>query len=75
MAKVDLKILKPIPHWKTRKSGKEGHQVGEILTITVDSEGTPINRWWRDRLKDAAIDGCCEVIKKQKSTTKPAGDK
>jgi len=74
MPKADIKVLKPIPHYRTHKSGKGGHQVGEIITVTVDRQGTPINRWWRDRLKDAAIDGCCEIVKKSKPTSKPAGD-
>jgi len=33
------------------------------ITVETDSEGTPLSRFWRNRLKDAAIDGCVEIIK------------
>jgi hypothetical protein len=33
-------------------------------TIDVpDVDGIPTERFWRNRLKDAELDGCCEVVK------------
>lgn len=28
--------------------------------------GIPVNREWRNRLKDSAIDGCIEIVKEKK---------
>ena len=36
-------------------------------TIEIeDSNGIPVERFWRNRLKDAEIDNCCEVIDETK---------
>lgn len=33
-------------------------------TITIeDNAGIPVDRFWRNRLKDAKIDNCVEVVK------------
>jgi len=50
---IDIKINKPFP----------GYQVDQIVTIQVDSDGTPLNVFWRRRLKDAKMDNCCEIVK------------
>ena len=34
-----------------------GYQKGDVVNVKVDSKGVPIKRYWRDRLKDAKIDG------------------
>ena len=75
MATIRIKVLRDMPHSRNGRVGLAGHKAGQIITVNADQEGTPKSRWWRDRLKDAAIDQCCEVVKKQKSTSKPAGDK
>lgn len=36
--------------------------VGTELTIRVDKKGTPVDRYWRDRLKDSKKDGCIEFV-------------
>lgn len=42
-----------------------------VVTIDADKHGTPLDRFWRNRLKDAIADNCVEVVvdhktKKQK---------
>ena len=43
-----------------------GHQAGTKIPIKVDHKGTPIDRYWRDRIKDSKIDGCVEFASKKK---------
>ena len=38
-------------------------QADSTVRVKVDANGTPIDRFWRRRLKDAEHDGCCEIIK------------
>jgi len=45
------------------------YKQGDILTVESDSENTPKDIYWRNRLKDAKIDNCCEVVMKR--PTKP----
>lgn len=40
-----------------------GYQKGQTISIDADSKGTPIDKFWRRRLKDAEIDNCVEVVK------------
>ncbi len=56
--KKQLKINKEI-----RKSGVK-YMEGQVLSIEFDSNNQPIDRFWRFRLKDAAIDNCVEVVEK-----------
>ena len=44
---------------------------GKSILIEVDENGTPIDRYWRNRVRDAAIDGCITlaVIKKSQKTS------
>ena len=44
-----------------------GNKVGTIKKIKVDKAGTPVERYWRDRLKDAKIDNCVELVGGQSS--------
>jgi len=48
-----IKINKPLP----------GYEVGRIIEVASDNEGTPLDFYWRRRLKDAESDGCCEIVK------------
>jgi len=43
-----------------------GMMAGAVMPIRVDKEDIPLDRYWRDRLKDAAIDNCIEFVKKKK---------
>ena len=47
-----------------------GYPAGTEVKIKVDSQGTPVERYWRDRLNDAEKDKCVEFVGK-KTSTKP----
>ena len=52
-----------------------GQQAGAIVRIPTNRDGLPKDRYWRDRLKDAEIDGCCEIVNsppKQKKVKRDA---
>ena len=55
-----IKVLKDLP----------GHNAGRSIEIR-DDNGIPVDKFWRDRLKDAKIDKCVEIVK----PTKKKGDK
>lgn len=38
-----------------------------IIRVRKGSDGAPAERYWRDRLKDAETDGCCEIVKPEKA--------
>lgn len=38
------------------------YTVGQVVKVAVDGSGTPLDQYWRRRLKDAGLDGCCEVV-------------
>ena len=42
------------------------HKKGEVLSISADKKGIPFDRYWRARLKDSALDNCCEIVKNKK---------
>lgn len=50
---MDIKINKPFP----------GYNVDQLVMVQTDSEGTPLDFFWRRRLKDAKTDNCCEIVK------------
>ena len=35
---------------------------GAIIEVECDKESTPLDMFWRNRLKDAAIDNCVEIV-------------
>lgn len=39
-----------------------GYEPGSERAIPVDDRGTPLELFWRRRLKDARRDHCCEVV-------------
>jgi hypothetical protein len=47
-----------------------GYQAGASIPIKVDKDGTPIDRYWRDRLKDAKKDNCVEIVSTKSRTSK-----
>ena len=54
----------------------DGHKVGEEVSVPCDKEGTPLERSWRRRLKDAKADKCCEIIPKKRGAGRTSkGDK
>ena len=49
------------------------YAAGTELRIEVDEHGTPLDRYWRDRFKDAKKDNCVEFVSMKsapKSSTK-----
>lgn len=39
-----------------------GNPAGLKVKIETDKDGIPLDRYWRDRLKDAPKDGCITVV-------------
>lgn len=70
MTTMDIKVLRDMPGEMPRAS----HKAGDVVTVKTH-RGVPTSRFWRDRLKDSAIDQCCEIVKPKKSTSKSVGDK
>lgn len=48
----------------------KGHAVGAVVDVPVDADGTPLDKFWRRRLKDAKIDECVEVVKPSRTKAK-----
>lgn len=42
-----------------------GHPSGSIIPIRTDKDGIPLDRYWRDRVKDAKIDDCVKILSKK----------
>lgn len=49
-------------------------QKGQTITLETDSEGTPLDAFWRKKLKDSAIDGCVSIQKKRAKQAKPKSE-
>lgn len=45
------------------------HNKGDIVKVEA-RDGVPTSPFWRKRLRDAKIDGCCEIVQPRKSTKK-----
>lgn len=45
-----------------------GFTPGSVITIGIDENGVPTDKYWRRRLADAAHDNCVELVKEPKST-------
>lgn len=48
-----------------------GFEEGTIIDVTTDSKGTPLDIFWRRRLKDAVLDNCCEIVKPVQKKVNP----
>ncbi len=50
--------------WLTLKLNRKlrGQGPGDVR-VEEGPDGQPKDKYWRDRLKDAATDGCCELVK------------
>ncbi len=48
---------------KLKINNVAGYQTGSTYTIKTDQNGVPLERFWRNRLKDAKTDKCVEVVK------------
>jgi len=40
------------------------------VAVQTDENGVPLEKFWRNRLKDAEFDNCVEVVKPSKSAKK-----
>ena len=56
MKKISLKINQDL----------KGKKAGTILTLEIDANKVIVDRYWRRRLEDAAIDACVEIVKTEK---------
>lgn len=55
---VEYEINKPV----------HGRKVGDVVKIEVDKDGTPLDKTWRRRVKDAKIDNCMSPKKASAKT-------
>jgi len=58
--KYEKKVLK-------LNASLRGHPKGAKIKIKVDKDGTPTERYWRDRLKEAEKDKCVEWMGKRRT--------
>ena len=47
-----------------------GKKAGSIVTVTIDSNKTITDQYWRRRLADSEIDNCVEIVKTKKGDDK-----
>ena len=60
----DLLMVGKVKRKKLKLNAQlKSYAKGSILDIEVDAKGVPLERYWRDRVKDAKIDNCVEFIK------------
>ncbi len=58
-------------NWIVLKLNRKLHGQGPgEIRVRKGKDGLPQDRYWRDRLKDAETDGCCELVKAEKSAPK-----
>lgn len=50
---MKIKINKDLPDYVA----------GTVVSVETDVDGIPLQRFWRDRLHDALIDNCVEILK------------
>ena len=61
MKSIQIKVNKSV----------EPYMKEQVVTVQVDALGTPVRKFWRDRLRDAEVDNCVEIVKdKPKTSTK-----
>ena len=46
------------------------HKAGEVIYIDCVG-GVPVDRYWRDRVKDSEIDDCVQFVKPEPAPLKP----
>jgi len=51
------------------KGNLPGYMEGEVVVIKADENGTPLDQYWRRRLRDSKHDGCVELIQAVKKTS------
>lgn len=58
MKKLRLKLNAPLG----------GFPAGREIEIDTDNTGVPLEKYWRDRIKDSAIDHCVSIVKKTRKS-------
>lgn len=43
---------------------------GVVIEVEADRDLIPLDKFWRKRLKDSAIDNCVEIIKQNSTKSK-----
>lgn len=43
----------------------------EVIEVATDSDGVPLQKFWRNRLQDSHIDNCVEIFVEKKAEEKP----
>lgn len=51
-----------------------GYKSGDIVNVKFDDNNIPLDKFWRNRLKDSAIDNCCEIIEEKEKLKAPKID-
>lgn len=41
---------------------------GDVVEVEVDSDGIPLDHFWRNRLKDSTVDNCVSVVEEPKKS-------
>lgn len=55
---ISVKVNKTIP----------GYPVGVSVIVRINAKGIPLEKFWRDRLRDAETDDCIEIQKPKPKT-------
>jgi hypothetical protein len=46
------------------------YKKGSVVQVATSESGSPVERFWRNRIRDAEIDNCCEIVEEKKSSKK-----
>ena len=52
---------------------RKGQKAGDILRLETDKDGTPLDEFYRRRLRDAKQDNCFEPVVEKKKSKKKEG--
>lgn len=52
-----------------------GHQIGDVIELQCDEDGSPVSRYWYRRLIDAQTDNCISLIEEHGIKTKKLEEK
>lgn len=47
-----------------------GYKAGHVFPVEVDSDGVPVDKFWRRRLADSRADSCLEILPEEKPKKK-----
>jgi hypothetical protein len=63
--KIRIKIKKPFL----------GYKEDSIVFVLCDNSGLPLEKFWRDRIRDKELDDCVEVIEEKQKIKKTENKK